>query len=133
MRKRLHRGFLIVDDMMGGEFRAYRSIGFYTLDVPTFTEPHTSQMDTVIDEAGEYGEFTLEQFDEVTGTVGQPSGGTTVGDRLKEGTRLTVTDKDGNQLFSTPVGDLNIWDADPWADIRKVIAEGLSDDAFKPK
>ncbi len=132
MRKRLHKGFLVVDDMMGGMFRAYRSMSYYVTNVPTFTEPHASQMDTVIDEAGEYGEFTLEQFDEVTGTVGQSSGGTTVGNRLKEGTLLTVTDKDGNQLFSTPVGDLNIWDADPWADLGKAIAEGLSDDAFKP-
>ncbi len=56
-----------------------------------------------------------------------------VGDRLKEGTQLLIVDRNGVQLFSTPVGDLNIWDADPWADIRKVIAEGLSDDAFKPK
>ncbi len=67
-RKRLHNRFLIVDDMMGGEFRAYRNMSFYHSNIVTYTATYASQMDTIIDEAGEYGEFTLEQFDELAGT-----------------------------------------------------------------
>ncbi len=65
MRKRLHKGFLIVDDMMGGEFEAYRSKEYYYGGIITYTAIYASDMDTIIDEAGEYGEFTLEQFDEL--------------------------------------------------------------------
>ncbi len=71
MRKRLHRGFLIVDDMMGGEFKAYRNSVFFHSDIPTYTATSASQIDTIIDEAGEFGEFTVEQFDEITGTSEQ--------------------------------------------------------------
>ena len=67
MRKRRYNRFLIVDDMMGGEFRAFRSREFYFGGIVTYTATSASQMDTIIDEAGEYGEITLEQFDELVG------------------------------------------------------------------
>ncbi len=72
MRKRLHKGFLIVDAMLGGEFKAYRSLSYYMIDVPTFTAMSAPDIDSRIDEAEWYGDFTLEQFNEVASATDQP-------------------------------------------------------------
>ncbi len=129
MSMTLYKGFLIVEDE---GVKAYRNKEYYYGDIPTYTASSISHMHSLIDGSGEVGEFALEHIDEVTSAIGRPLMEALISDRLKEGTRLIVVDKDGNQLFSTSVGDLNIWDADPVLALGKAIAEGLPDDAFKP-
>ena len=52
-------------------------------------------------------------------------------DGFKEGTLLTVVDRNGVQLFSLPLGGLSDR-SQAWEEVYKTIMEGLPEEAYKP-
>lgn len=130
MDYKLYRGYILGPGYQNPAYDIYETDIFMSkADVEADTSFHTSESDWEAESwinSEMIGEGTATQAD-----VDRLNEGVTVGNRVKEGVSLLVVDRNGVQLYSTPLGGYNIWEYDSQRELGKAIAEGLPNEAYE--